>query len=724
MWFNDNIKYNRRTGVPLQLYPTGTLKEFAFDSKVDAENTFNSIADNFYAPMAHLDSVEADYPDPLVVPMWPKFDLLEEKYKNDTIARMKRLWHTTEIHTYFEYSKTEIFDFSGDDDVWVFINGRLAVDLGGVHSSSNQFVDLARDAAAKRFNLTVGETYTFDMFQAERKFSQSNFKLTTTLTAPCNAANELNSKKQFDSSTDLIPEMVKTSRSVTIGPSGSFLLTRRGDPDSSSYLWVKEPVNLGTGFVIDFDFTVTNATEGFALVLQRRPEGLSNLPISGGANLGFKGLKNSLAIVFDLCHDREATGSDCTKQQVSIHAPESGKGNNPSVRTLKVRDSVVLPFADGAKHHVKVDYFFIPPAVEVTIDGSLYLRVLPVNIKEIFQSQAAYAGFTAASNGAAEADVVISDFTVYAVDVESSTTLTVDFPDDVVNHTRKYVLADGAESDGYTIQTRDGCKGQVNFGGRIANTEGIYVERVNPATGLYHNGSLTPKQIAAVVEDDGSGKYKYAIKTEEEGLYSLYVYYGNPGMSCGFSFSTSTSTVDGNIIEALTVTSAGVPRCFFASVEDAIEMVPLTLSPTMSPSTLPPVDLEGDATASLVGAVGGSVLAFCVCVVAAMVIIYKRKWEREKGYIDSGRDYGLDAKTTYDKSDKFGVTGRQLLASRAAIIRQRAQRGIDKSQLTALENEQEELLEQVAKMKKVLYNRVEIPGETIQSSRRRERLEF
>jgi fibro-slime domain-containing protein len=84
---------------------------------------------------------------------------------------------TTELHATFKYGGGERFTFTGDDDLWVFINGKLALDLGGVHPAVTGTVDL--DASAAALGITKGNNYPLELFHAERHTVASHFRVDT-----------------------------------------------------------------------------------------------------------------------------------------------------------------------------------------------------------------------------------------------------------------------------------------------------------------------------------------------------------------------------------------------------------------------------------------------------------------------------------------------------------------------------------------------------------------
>lgn len=90
---------------------------------------------------------------------------------------------TTEAHTVFLYRGGETFKFTGDDDLWVFLNNKLAIDLGGTHSALSAMVDL--DAEAAKLGLEKGKSYPMDIFHAERHTNQSNYHIETTIDLSC-----------------------------------------------------------------------------------------------------------------------------------------------------------------------------------------------------------------------------------------------------------------------------------------------------------------------------------------------------------------------------------------------------------------------------------------------------------------------------------------------------------------------------------------------------------
>jgi len=84
---------------------------------------------------------------------------------------------TLEFHTKFVYKPGLSFRFSGDDDVWVFVNGALAIDLGGIHQRTEATLNL--DSAQPP--LEVGKEYILDFFWADRHVTQANFRVETSL---------------------------------------------------------------------------------------------------------------------------------------------------------------------------------------------------------------------------------------------------------------------------------------------------------------------------------------------------------------------------------------------------------------------------------------------------------------------------------------------------------------------------------------------------------------
>jgi len=82
---------------------------------------------------------------------------------------------TFELHLKFKYHAGQVFTFTGDDDVFAYINNGLVVNLGGLHQVETGSVNL------DTLGLTEGTVYPLDFFWCERHVTASNFHIDTSL---------------------------------------------------------------------------------------------------------------------------------------------------------------------------------------------------------------------------------------------------------------------------------------------------------------------------------------------------------------------------------------------------------------------------------------------------------------------------------------------------------------------------------------------------------------
>ena len=85
-----------------------------------------------------------------------------------------------ESHAKFTHKPGLKFNFRGDDDIWVFIDNKIAVDLGGTHLAAPGYVDLDNFEGLSG-KLEVGNQYDIDIFFCDRRTTMSNVRIKTNM---------------------------------------------------------------------------------------------------------------------------------------------------------------------------------------------------------------------------------------------------------------------------------------------------------------------------------------------------------------------------------------------------------------------------------------------------------------------------------------------------------------------------------------------------------------
>jgi fibro-slime domain-containing protein len=167
-WYHDDSNvYASRVGSTLTLTRQGTTTTYRFNSQ-----SFFPVNGQGWQTTAACASCSSA----TTAPDWCRQCPGTTRYDGNNFS------FTSELRYPFTFNGGESLEFYGDDDVWVFVNGILAVDLGGIHSQVDGKITLTTDTADPtvntQFNLKVGGMYEIAVFQAERHVIFSHYQLT------------------------------------------------------------------------------------------------------------------------------------------------------------------------------------------------------------------------------------------------------------------------------------------------------------------------------------------------------------------------------------------------------------------------------------------------------------------------------------------------------------------------------------------------------------------